>query len=799
MSTTISDLIDQIYDSLGGDDGKFKGISYDKSNNNNLKKLLQTPDFWGNNPQVALQLPFGKNLLKAITELISSAKETVDIATLLPLPDGLFLEAIVEGLLNAAKNNPYLVVRFLGGLEIPKLSPDIDLKEWLKFLYTGRILANNCKPPFIVLGQYIYFRDKDELCRVLINSKELNPIPTLIARDCGETFIIPGDGHIYFQGSDNKPGLYRMSVEYDGVPPTRLDPYCGSNFVVYNNYVYFQGTKHTNSLYKIATNGSEGSAVRLDDNCGNLLIHNDYIYFQGGNNKNSLYKMSINGTNGSAVRLDDNCGHYFCIGEDDYIYFQGGDKKNSLYKISINGTDGSAVRLDDNCGKLMLQGEYIYFQGGDHKTGLYRMKRDGSCGSAEQLDANCYDFDLGNNGYVYFQRADGLYRILEAGPMGSAQKMAPYCGNLLFHEGEIYYQGGEDKNNLSKINSESFSSLSNMSIYLGAMRTNEQSWNHSKLIIVDGQKVICGGHNLWTEAYCKFAPVHDVSIELEGESVLTAQNFLNLLWTDLASRSRQGNSTDRSWSCMTVEGKIYDNAIATINQKQINRTGTTKILSVGRLGVGLGSSAKEGNASRDARIKAAMLAQESIKLSQQKLDNNILLNPYMWDDEYLQALAEAVARNVTLYIVISDLGTDGGYNGIGVKGTADKLYNVIGNVTGFSGEKLIETCKAKVKIAPLRFYPLKKCPDSNPDCWKWYKNGKKVSPANHAKIYIIDDKLFYVGSDNAYPIYNANQSPGLQEFGFIISNESENKLWSPISSYWDSLWAYSSVYEYTWE
>lgn len=49
----------------------------------------------------------------------------------------------------------------------------------------------------------------------------------------------------------------------------------------------------------------------------------------------------------------------------------------------------------------------------------------------------------------------------------------------------------------------------------------------------------------------------------------------------------------------------------------------------------------------------------------------------------------------------------------------------------------------------------------------------------HNKIVMVDDKLMYVGSDNAYPCYN-------EEHGVWIDHEDTIKNWK--KDYWDGLW-----------
>ncbi len=56
------------------------------------------------------------------------------------------------------------------------------------------------------------------------------------------------------------------------------------------------------------------------------------------------------------------------------------------------------------------------------------------------------------------------------------------------------------------------------------------------------------------------------------------------------------------------------------------------------------------------------------------------------------------------------------------------------------------------------------------------------APGNHAKITIVDEKLYVVGSDNLYPGF-------LSEFNYLI--EGEAAVGELLTSYWNRLWAYS--------
>ncbi len=64
------------------------------------------------------------------------------------------------------------------------------------------------------------------------------------------------------------------------------------------------------------------------------------------------------------------------------------------------------------------------------------------------------------------------------------------------------------------------------------------------------------------------------------------------------------------------------------------------------------------------------------------------------------------------------------------------------------------------------------------------------APGNHAKVTIIDDELYVVGSDNLYPGY-------LSEFNYLIEGEDAVKAF--IESYWEPLWKYSGTHSFNYK
>lgn len=61
-----------------------------------------------------------------------------------------------------------------------------------------------------------------------------------------------------------------------------------------------------------------------------------------------------------------------------------------------------------------------------------------------------------------------------------------------------------------------------------------------------------------------------------------------------------------------------------------------------------------------------------------------------------------------------------------------------------------------------------------------------IEAPNHAKIYIVDDASFYVGSDN---FYTSGHTAGLQEFGYLVEDAAEARKFR--ANYWDKAWKFS--------
>ena len=77
---------------------------------------------------------------------------------------------------------------------------------------------------------------------------------------------------------------------------------------------------------------------------------------------------------------------------------------------------------------------------------------------------------------------------------------------------------------------------SNIHVWVGAWRKGV-SWNHAKIIAVDGHYLHTGGHNMWDPHYLRNNPIHDLSLELEGKVAKDGHLFANEQWAFIDRKS----------------------------------------------------------------------------------------------------------------------------------------------------------------------------------------------------------------------------------------------------------------------
>ncbi|MFJ3233969.1 phospholipase [Streptomyces sp. NPDC086787] len=334
------------------------------------------------------------------------------------------------------------------------------------------------------------------------------------------------------------------------------------------------------------------------------------------------------------------------------------------------------------------------------------------------------------------------------------------------------------------------------------------SWNHSKLLVVDGRSVITGGINNWKNDYLDTShPVSDVDLALTGPAARSATRYLDQLWSwtcqNRSNALKVWFASSQGAGCMSsLEGDAAP-AVA---------SGDVPVIAVGGLGVGIkdvdptspyrpvlptASDTKcvvgvhdYTNSDRDydtvnpeeSALRALVgSAKDHVEISQQ--DMNATCPPLpRYDIRLYDTLAARMADGVKVRIVVSDPANRGavGSGGYSQIKSLDEISEVLGKrlelVTGDRTKARAAMC-ANLQLAAGRY--------SDSATWS---DGKPY--AQHHKLVSVDGSAFYLGSKNLYPSW-------LQDFGYIV--ESPAAAGQLKSELLDPQWNYSkatATYDY---
>jgi phosphatidylserine/phosphatidylglycerophosphate/cardiolipin synthase-like enzyme len=301
------------------------------------------------------------------------------------------------------------------------------------------------------------------------------------------------------------------------------------------------------------------------------------------------------------------------------------------------------------------------------------------------------------------------------------------------------------------------------------------SWNHAKIVAVDGRETIVGGHNLWHPDYLGLAPAHDLSARVTGAAAAEAHAFLDRLWDwvsrQLATPSAIGSVHAIRWAGGRIEPSGPPPTVALVAAP----SGSIPALAVGRLGTGVTPDATVTDA-RIANVGAAVAAlafrqaRSSIRISQ--MDFGFHWDGVnFWSADVVSALADVLtdpARTVDVMLVLSEPGAKTAAGGPYSFGTT--LADIVAEMRRTIGDRPLS---GRMRLTPLRF---------SPQGDRWLHDGVELKIINHAKFWMVDEQAFHIGSDNLYP-------HNLQEFGYVI--ESAAAAREAITAYWEPLWTYS--------
>lgn len=309
------------------------------------------------------------------------------------------------------------------------------------------------------------------------------------------------------------------------------------------------------------------------------------------------------------------------------------------------------------------------------------------------------------------------------------------------------------------------------------------SWNHSKIVAVDGAVALVGGHNLWTEHYLGVEPVHDLSMRVAGTAAHDAQAFAELQWRwTCANRSWLTRLTGSVAAFRWRAGRI-DDRCATDAPRPDARPGGGDVAVIGAGRLAWVDPDDDANPADLALVAMIEAARSSVRISQQDLGPvqvPVLGIPIGgWDDGVMDALGAALARGVRVEVVVSSPEASVGglgpsqapyANGWTLEEVAAELRARVIAQGGPRGAALDALLCERLAVAPLRF--------SAED--RFAGGG---APGNHAKLVLVDDVAFHVGSQNLYPA-------GLTEYGYIVDDPRAAATLA--ATYWDPMWAESS-------
>jgi len=335
----------------------------------------------------------------------------------------------------------------------------------------------------------------------------------------------------------------------------------------------------------------------------------------------------------------------------------------------------------------------------------------------------------------------------------------------------------------------------NIQVWVGAWRYG-LSWNHAKIIAVDGKYLLTGGHNLYSKTYLKKNPVHDISIEMEGEVAHDAHLFANDQWKWIKYR--------RGTFCGRIMENVPDRVPRLLKRSNINEwpkgkanayapyykrsivydapEGAVPVISVGRQAVLVGTD----RPADDAFIAMIDSATKTIRMALQDLgpmnaqlhDNLPKISPYGWPVEYFDPMAKAMwERGVVIQIMLSNINASFGYsNGWKCSDIASEITKCMKKVAPeATDDELGQKINENLRISFIKHNGKTK--------HYYYEEGTmekdKHEIANHSKFFIVDDVCSYTGSQNLYIC-------DLAEWGVIVDDA--NITAKMMEDYWNPMW-----------
>lgn len=341
---------------------------------------------------------------------------------------------------------------------------------------------------------------------------------------------------------------------------------------------------------------------------------------------------------------------------------------------------------------------------------------------------------------------------------------------------------------------------------------NDQfSWNHSKIIAVDGRTAIVGGHNMFPGDYLQTTnPVHDVTMRAVGGIAGSATAFANVLWREACIVNRW--LTGWRYLDYAHSPGASSGCPAHLSPSPLSRPSPDKddidILGIGRVGLlyqmpdGLHGVARAATAASPVDpAPCAFLpapdytnsnpgydrhnpgetglreliasAKFDVFMSQQDLEGPCPAAP-SFDRRLLDVIVGRLRAGVRVRIVTSTPGAKLSLivpysNAKSLSETTSAIYNRAWAQLG-DPDKARQLLKDNLRVGSLRF---------SSGVRTWPKGGSYNLIANHAKVVEVDRRAFYVGSENLYPAW-------LAEYGVLVDDPTVAHQFNAMYS--DPLW-----------
>lgn len=319
-------------------------------------------------------------------------------------------------------------------------------------------------------------------------------------------------------------------------------------------------------------------------------------------------------------------------------------------------------------------------------------------------------------------------------------------------------------------------------------------WNHSKIAMRDYEEAISGGIN-WDLSYLLPEtissespiqhPLYDLSMHIQGDAARAAGVYLDRLWRRTIDPlfPHLGNDCETSWpiSVFWLNDCSLDmvpNYAPSNTIPNYSVSNASHVFSLGRghtewLPIG------DSDISADVAIIAALnSAEETIYLSQHRLTSTFFV-PLDFAPEIKEALVDAALRGVHVkiavsspwgWITLSDSPTDV-YNSL-IESLYAKAISSNNNYTQLD-EAL---CRLQLGEFHLNYYA--------------YPETDQHLFLNHSKFFVVDDKAFYIGSQNLYPSGIGSSSSDLifdlNEHGYLVDDIGYTA--EVLTNYWEPIW-----------